>query len=185
MEWIPSDRTAMEGEVLDAITFWDDVSRYNLVLHQDGAVLVDIRAQTVTNSFAFNVGPVPTVKDPDKVFIAALGAMARRNRNSGTFDMEVGELTSETAMDALERSDAAAVFLNSGTVVALFFVDSEVNAILLFSPQDHSGVEDGGTREALTPQDEHDMACTVLFEECTLRRNVQACAFWLQLCDTT
>lgn len=183
VEWIPSDRAAMEGEVLDAITFRDDVNRYVLILDQDGPILLDTRAQIVSDSFTFSVGPVPTVKDSIRVRVSALGEMARRNGDSGIFDMEVGNLTAQTALDALERSDAATVYLDSGTVVALFFVDGEVNVALLFSPKGQEG--DGGARE--TPEEAHKRRtklkiCQQLADNCLDNDDTEACGLWLVHC---
>ena len=187
VEWIPSDRAAMEGEALDAITFWDDVNRYDLILDQDGAILVDIWAQTVSDSFAFIVGPVPTVKDPRKVRVTALIEMARRNGDSGIFDMEVGHLTAETAMDAFERSDAAAVYLNSGTVVALFFFEGVLDSVLYFAPTQREGGANGNDREATEEQEKEKKAvCAVLWEECTAEVfDFEACLYWARYCQQT
>lgn len=181
VEWIPSDRAAMEGEVLDAITFGDDVNRYVLILEQDGAILLDTRAQIVSDSFAFSVGPVPTIKDPSRVRVAALGELARRNGNSGTFDMEVGNLTAETALDALERSDAAAAFLDSGTVVVLFFVNGEVTGVLQFAPLDQEG--DGSAREPSSLEDKHRRVCLTLFSS-LIQGDTAASGLWLEHCNT-
>lgn len=187
VEWIQSDRAVMQGEVLDAITFWDDVSRYDLILDQDGAIIVDIQTQMVSDSFAFNVGAVPTVKNPDKVRVAILGLMARRNGDSGTFDMEVGNLTAETAMDALERSDAAAVFLNSGTVVALFFSEGILDSVLYSAPPLGEGGANGNDREAAAEQEKVKQAiCAQLWENCTAQVfDFDACLYWVAHCQQT
>lgn len=181
VKWIPSDHGAMEGEVFDAITFRDDASRYDLILDQDGAILLNTRARLVSDSLAFNVGPVPTVKDPSRVRVASWGELARRNGNTGTFDMEVGNLTAETARDALERSDAAAAFLDSGTVAVLFFVNGEVNEVLQFAPPDQEG--NGSAREPSSLEDKRRRVCLTLFSS-LIQDDAAASGLWLDHCNT-
>ncbi len=181
LERIPTDRAEMEGDVLDAITFRDDVSRYDVIFDQDGAVVLDRRAQTVSDSFAFSVGPVPAVRDPERVVVATLGAMARRNGDSGVFDMEVGDLTSATAMDALDRSDAVAVYLDAGAVVTLFFHDGILDSVFRFAPTHGEG---GENRDGTKPEQAKKNAavCDVLSKKCTEDEDVDACGHWLDHC---
>jgi len=177
-------------EVLEAITFWDDSNRYDLILDEDGAIVLDLKAQTVSDSFEFTVGPVPTIKNPDKVLVSTLGVMASRNGNSGIFDLEVADLNSETAIDAFNQSNAAQVFIDSGTVVALFYVDGELNLALSFSPQDKEA-EDGkrlsqeGILMAQPPRYWMKLkkVCDVLYKKCVEEEQVDACGHWLDHCQ--
>ncbi len=170
-------------------------------IHEDRPVLIEnqivaidivpeiIASRTVSDSFAFNVGPVPTVKDPSRVRVTALIEMARRNGDSGTFDMEVGNLTAETAMDALERSEAAAVFLDSGTVVALFYHDGLLDSALYFAPTQGEGGANGNDREEEPDeQQQHrkNAVCNSLYFACIADPpSVTACIGWLENCQTT
>ncbi len=189
IERMPSDRAAMGVEVLDAITFWDDNSRYDLILDKDGAIVLDIQNQSVSDSFVFTVGPVPTVKNPEKVIVSALGVMASKKGDSGTFDMEVDDLSAATVIDAFESSDAATVFIDSGNVVAFFFIDGEVNAALLFSLQDMNEDKDNrmDQQDVLMAAPRYWLklkkVCDVLYDKCVNDEDVAACGHWLDHCQ--
>ncbi len=185
-----SERAEMGVEAIEAITFWDDNNRYDLILDDDGAIVLDIEAQTASDSFTFTVGPVPIVKNQEKVLVSTLGVMASKNGNSGTFDLEVDDLNSETAIEAFNQSNAAQVFIESGTVVAFFFTDGELNAALHFSPLDQEVGEDKqlsqeGNLLLSAPLYwlRLKQVCDVLYTKCVDQGNVDACGHWLDHCQ--
>ncbi len=49
VERVLSERAEMGVEVIEAITFWDDDNRYNLILDEDGAIVLDLQTQTVSD----------------------------------------------------------------------------------------------------------------------------------------
>ncbi len=118
--------------------------------------------------------------------------MASRNGNSGTFDMEVEDLTSTTVMDAFGWTDAATVFIDSGTVVALFYANGELVETLHFSPLYQETVEgkqlsQDGILMLEEPRYQLKLklkkVCDIVYDKCVNDENISACGHWLDHCQ--
>lgn len=184
-----SERARVEVQRVETIAFCDETGRYDLVLDPDGALVLNLVEHFASDTASITVGPVPVVENPDAVQVGALGELAARSGCIGLFDLAPQLLSTEAVSSAIEAYDSAAVYLERGRAVVLFFAGTEVGEVFVFAPEaDIAAMEaevadGGGPRLAVHNYWRVMMVCEVLYRKCTMEENVSACGHWLDHCQ--
>lgn len=180
-----SKRAIMEVVRVETISFADDTGRYDVVLDPDGAIVLDVGGGFASDTAAFTVGPVPVVVDREGVHVVALGELAARSGRTGLLDLEPQEFTAEAVSLAFEHYDGAAVYIDEGRAVAVFFAGAEVGEVYLFAPDlVFDGEPLAGALRNMPPELAKRKAavCDVLYNKCVDDQDVDACGHWLDHC---